>query len=139
MYSIAGERFIADLKPFFDTIRNLHITSTIGLTQLHSKEKVRIVVLDSGVDLNDSKIKFAIKFGRINDRSRSFVGRPEDLQDTHGHGTHIAKLLLETAPCAEIFIGKICTGKMINDEFMPGIAEVSPASSLAPNGAACPC
>ena len=28
-------------------------------------------------------------------------------------------------PAAEIYFGKIYTGKMINDEFMPGIAKVN--------------
>lgn len=90
------------------------------------QDRIRIAVLDSGVDETDTKIRSAIKFGRINvGGSKSFVGRSDQWQDSHGHGTHIVRILLETAPRAEIFVGKICTGKMINDEFMPGIAKVS--------------
>ncbi|KAI9639941.1 hypothetical protein NHQ30_011671 [Ciborinia camelliae] len=49
--------------------------------------------------------------------SKSSVGRPDEWQqDIHGHGTQ------HPSP-AEIYIGKICNGKVINDEFMPGIAK----------------
>ncbi|KAI1754550.1 hypothetical protein F4782DRAFT_492960 [Xylaria castorea] len=119
---ISAARFLNDLKPFFKNMSTLR--ETISLTTHISSEKVRIVVLDSGIDDTDTRIRAAIKHGRINDRkSRSFVGQPNQWQDTHGHGTHVTRLLLETAPAAEIIVGKICTGKMINDEFMPRIAE----------------
>lgn len=78
------------------------------------------------MDDTDPMIRGSIRFGRINaSKSKSFVGRPNEWQDiTYGHGTHVTRLLLETAPAAEIYIGKICTGKMVNDEYMPGIAKV---------------
>ncbi|KAI0977232.1 hypothetical protein F4678DRAFT_477323 [Xylaria arbuscula] len=119
---ISAARFLNDLKPFFRNMSTLR--STISLTNDIDSEKVRIVVLDSGMDDTDTRIRAAIKHGRINGRkSRSFVGQADKWQDTYGHGTHVTLLLLETAPAAEIIVGKICTGKMINDEFMPGIAE----------------
>ncbi|KAF6825961.1 pfs domain-containing protein [Colletotrichum plurivorum] len=92
-----------------------------------STEKVRIAVLNSGVDGDDAMIKSAIKFRRTDiNKSRSFVvdSRPIDWQvDCHGHGTHVTRLLLQTAPAAEICVAKICTGKVIYNEFMPGIAQ----------------
>ena len=96
-----------------------------SLTNPSASEKIRIAVLDSGIDGTDTKIRQAIRFGRINVcKSRNFVGGATELQDTYGHGTHVTRLLLETAPAAEICVCKICTEKTINDEFMPGIAEV---------------
>lgn len=100
------------------------------------REKIRIAVLDSGVDDTNPKIRGAMRFNRINKlRSRSFVGRPDEwLQDTYGHGTHVTQLLLRTAPAAEIYVGKICAGKVINNEYMPGIAKVSlPLSFTQPH------
>jgi subtilisin family serine protease len=94
--------------------------------------KIRICVLDSGVDDADSAINRAIRYERINvARSKTFVSPTDDWQkDTHGHGTHVTSLLLKAAPAAEIYVGKICTSKIINDEFMPGIAKVGvPTSS----------
>ncbi|KAI0437238.1 hypothetical protein F4803DRAFT_556191 [Xylaria telfairii] len=119
---ISAARFLNDLKPFFRNMSALR--ETISLTNDIHPNKVRIVVLDSGMDDTDTRIRAAIKHGRINGlKSRSFLGQADQWQDTHGHGTHVTRLLLETAPAAEIIVGKICTGKMINDEFMPGIAE----------------
>ena len=128
----SAAKFLEDLKPFFDKISKLR--KPISLTNSLVHEKIRIVVLDSGVDDTDPKIRFAIKFKRINEnKSKSFVGRPHEWQDTHGHGTHVTRLLLETAPAAEIYVGKICTGKMINDKCLPGIAQVGGALSCDTN------
>lgn len=123
-HSISADAFLRDLKPFFQMISSL--SRSFDFTRPPEQEKIRIAILDSGMDETDPKIRPAIKFGRINAlKNKNFVGKPEDLQDTHGHGTHVTRLLLEVAPAAEIYMGKICTGKMINDEFMPKIAEVS--------------
>ncbi|KAG5801155.1 hypothetical protein H9Q74_014295 [Fusarium xylarioides] len=91
--------------------------------------KIRIAVLDSGVDVNDLMIDIGIKQRRINcKKSKSFVhpnkkGPDNWRRDTCGHGTHVTQLLLKTAPAAEIFVGEICTDKVINDQYMPGISE----------------
>ncbi|EXA53633.1 hypothetical protein FOVG_01375 [Fusarium oxysporum f. sp. pisi HDV247] len=121
---ITALNFLKDLKPFFEKVSMLRKDKPIGLMEPLKHERIRIAVLDSGVDDTDPKIRFALKFGRINaDKIKSFIGQPNEWQDTYGHGTHVTRLLLETAPAAEIYIGKICIGKMINDEFMPGIAK----------------
>ncbi|KAF6816892.1 pfs domain-containing protein [Colletotrichum musicola] len=90
--------FLSKLQPFFTSIRNLSRREfTIGSPLAKSStEKVRIAVLDSGVDGDDAMIKSAIKFRRIN---------------------------INKTPAAEIYVAKICTGKVINNEFMPGIAQ----------------
>ncbi|KAM0544220.1 hypothetical protein ACHAPJ_011909 [Fusarium lateritium] len=114
--------FLDDLQPFL---------GTIGSVRQNSKpwdpphERIRIAVLDSGIDDTQPIMRSAIKAGRINSqRSKSFVGRTDSWrQDSYSHGTHVTQLLLKTAPAAEIFIGKICTDKVINAEFMPGIAK----------------
>jgi hypothetical protein len=120
---------MSDLRPFFKRIKDLYPTSSRIHFPIH--EKVRIAVLDSGVnEEDDTMIWQAIKTGRISSKSKSFVGRPGDwMRDTYGHGTHVTRLLLESAPAAEIYVAKICTGKAINNEAMPGIAAVSPIFS----------
>ncbi|KAH8880242.1 subtilisin-like protein [Thozetella sp. PMI_491] len=85
-------------------------------------DKIRIAVLDSGIDKNDTRIKGALKSLRIK-KQMSFVGEADDWQDIYGHGTHVTRLLLQAAPAAEIFVGKICHAKSINQEFMAGIAK----------------
>ena len=124
---VTAATFLNELNPFFKRIKELYANSS----RIHfpTQEKVRIAVLDSGIDEEgDTMIYQAIKCGRISPKGKSFVsGRAGDwMRDTCGHGTHVARLLLQTAPAAEIFVAKICTGKLINGEAMPGIAEVSP-------------
>jgi len=113
------------LEPFFNKIRNSRAAfPSLSTGPSQGKERIRIAVLDSGVDDTDPKISTAIRSGRIIDR-RSWVGNHHDHQDIYGHGTHVTRFLLETAPAADICIAKICKEKVINDEFMPGIAKVS--------------
>ncbi|KAF6810480.1 pfs domain-containing protein [Colletotrichum sojae] len=94
----SAKKFLGELQPFFTIIRDLSRREfTIGSPLAkNSTEKVRIAVLDSGVDGDDAMIKSAIKFRRIN---------------------------INKKPGAEIYVAKICTGKVINNEFMPGIAQ----------------
>ncbi|KAF5645877.1 uncharacterized protein FTJAE_2307 [Fusarium tjaetaba] len=81
------------------------------------------------VNVNDFAIHYGIEQRPINyEKSKTFVhpnekGADNWRKDTCGHGTHVTELLLETAPAAEIFVGKISTDKVINQEYMPGIAE----------------
>ncbi|KAI9146885.1 Thermostable alkaline protease [Paramyrothecium foliicola] len=114
-----AEKFLKDLEPFFFRISRLRSTS---VHKLHDSTKIRIAVLDSGLDEKDPKIRGALASRRI-DKRVSFVGQPDDCSDTYGHGTHIVKLLLQTAPAAVISVAKICDGKIINEEYMGGIAK----------------
>lgn len=101
------------------------LDENISLT--NPTQKIRIAVLDSGIRDTDTILRTAIRSGLINpSKSRSFVSqRPEDWrEDTHGHGTHVTRLLLQTARASEVYVGKICRGKMIDEEFMSGIAKV---------------
>ncbi|CAF3523454.1 unnamed protein product [Fusarium graminearum] len=47
----------------------------------------------------------------------------DDIAESATDKTHVTQLLLKTAPVAEIFIGKICTDKVIDADFMPAITQ----------------
>ena len=70
------------------------------------KSRVKIAVLDTGVDFKHPFIDGAVKTKRIQ-VATSFVNNDESIQDSFGHGTHVAKLLLEVAPDAELLVAKI--------------------------------
>ncbi|KAG8530272.1 uncharacterized protein KY384_004773 [Bacidia gigantensis] len=63
--------------------------------------KVKLAILDSGID--------AIYANSLNmkDKMRDWTGSPDGAHDTHGHGTHIAKLIIRVAPNIEIYVGKV--------------------------------
>lgn len=130
MHRNTASAFLNGLDPFFRKIKALQ--SDISLAH-PTHERIRIAVLDSGVSETDSMIRRAIRSGQINaQRSKSFVGSPAEWQqDTFGHGTHITRLLLKTARAAEIYVGKICTGKVMNNESMPAIAKVNSPLSFS--------
>jgi hypothetical protein len=98
----------------------------IGLAErLNGKQTpqhIRIAVLDTGVDPMDVMIKAAKS--RIIDK-RSWVGSPDSCDDTYGHGTHVARLLLSMAPAAQIFVAKITDNKHVHPSEMSNIGEVS--------------
>lgn len=70
------------------------------------KDRIRIGVLDTGICMDNKFIKMNLE--RI--KYRSFVTGdpdPEVHSDLVGHGTHVAGLLLQVAPNADIFVAKI--------------------------------
>ncbi len=98
----------------------------IGLAErlqgIETPENIRIAVLDTGLDLTDSRIKAAKS--RIVDK-RSWIGPSDNCVDTDGHGTHVTRLLLEMAPSAQIIVAKIADGRVVDSKNMVHIAQVS--------------
>lgn len=88
---------------------------------------VQIAVLDTGVDTKHHFVKGAIRGGRILSPC-SFVKNDTSIEDTSGHGTHIATLLLEVAPDAEIHIARVAQDMGI--PYTHSIADVSVAHPI---------
>ena len=86
------------------------------------RRKLRIAVLDTGIDTDAILFETALYNGRI--KACSFVGKPEEYHDSHGHGSHVARILLERAPAAELYIAKIAKGKNISADELHRIPEV---------------
>ncbi|KAI9926347.1 hypothetical protein MW887_004111 [Aspergillus wentii] len=89
-------------------------------------EPVRIAILDSGFDPNNSLL--------INDDQRldprikgvqNFVHETEswDVQDEIGHGTHALGLLLQVATCAEIYIARVANQKTLDRDSYDAITK----------------
>ena len=83
---------------------------------------VKIAVLDTGVDSKHNFIKGAVNTNRIKDR-RSFIKGDKSTEDGFGHGTHVAALLLEVAPDAQLYVAKVANNGDIPSDH--NIADVS--------------
>lgn len=89
--------------------------------------RVKIAVLDTGIDWNDSYIRGA-KDRIVNWKNWADDRQDKDSQqqvhDSAGHGTHVTALLLKTAPEAKIYVSRVANhnGAMISPEM---IAKVS--------------
>lgn len=100
-------------------------------TQLrHPPERIRIAILDTGVDSENKMIRDSLKPHLITKQIRikerkSWVGSDEQYQDICGHGTHVARLLLRIAPEAELYIAKISDQVDGGPESLQRIADVS--------------
>ena len=76
----------------------------------HCKNRIRIAILDSGIASNDTILRAAHRRKDIQDCRNFGPGNPRDCEDIVGHGTMVARLLMDTAPNAHIFIAKVTSG-----------------------------
>jgi hypothetical protein len=85
-------------------------------------DDIRIAVIDTGVNLNDTLIKPQRK--RI--MGQSWVGDDEtNYNDTCGHGTHVVRVLLRTNLSANILVAKVSETKDdSNEKSITNIVEV---------------
>jgi subtilisin family serine protease len=94
-------------------------------------KKIRIAIIDTGVDdEDDNLIEAARQSGRVKDccgfiNDSSSNPDYNDYKDVNGHGTHVARLMLEVAPAAEIFIAKVSNETTIEKADLVRIARVS--------------
>ncbi|KAF5021964.1 hypothetical protein F66182_6004 [Fusarium sp. NRRL 66182] len=116
--------FINYMERFLDTyITPLRAKAVRGT----AKQRVRVAIIDTGFHVDngdDWKISVdpflfhADLESRIRDKKNFFspddkAPDPDDWHDTHGHGTHVARLLLKWAPEADIYIAKITNTKSL--------------------------
>jgi subtilisin family serine protease len=76
-------------------------------------KNVRIAILDTGIFIDENDSLLSAGKERIVER-RNFLhpGEPGCV-DTHGHGTHVARILLRFAPRAELLVAKISEGRSL--------------------------
>ncbi|KAI1124294.1 hypothetical protein F5Y10DRAFT_249672 [Nemania abortiva] len=76
--------------------------------------KIRIAVLDTGVDMSHWRVSDAFSDGRMSNercynwtRDANGAQYTDNIHDSNGHGTRVADLLMRIAPDAEICIAKV--------------------------------
>ncbi|RDW74910.1 hypothetical protein BP6252_06052 [Coleophoma cylindrospora] len=117
--------FIQAIRPFIQKVRDLEDSSpSLPSWAPWRADKIRIAIIDTGIDDEDTLIETALENGRIKD-CQGFVGDPGDHQDLQGHGTHVTRLILGMAPAAELYIAKISDSKSIAAADFTRISEAS--------------
>jgi subtilisin family serine protease len=67
--------------------------------------RVRIAILDTGVDLSHPDMTAIYNSGRL--QYHDFVDNSASMKDLDGHGTHCTSILATLAPNAEIFVARV--------------------------------
>lgn len=107
-----------------DEMKKVHDRNSNSARDQH-KKPIKVAVLDTGIDFEHGFIKGAMKKPRRIKATRDFVDKGNNIQDFHGHGTHVAALLLKVAPDAQLYIAKVANGGKIPASH--NIADVSHA------------
>jgi len=73
-----------------------------------SASPVKVAVLDTGIDMDNSCIE--AHGNRISGHNWRKEPKTTKLKDLHGHGTHIAGLILDLIPHSELYVAKVTDG-----------------------------
>ena len=100
-----------------DKLKRVH--RCVENSLLDNVERVRIAILDSGIDKMHSEMvdnmvldssSHSVKDSNVKRRIKAWKGFPDSfdpLRDRVGHGTHCASVILRTAPFSSLYIGRI--------------------------------
>jgi Subtilase family len=88
-----------------------HVHSVLNKRRKDRDRRVRIAILDTGVDATHPEIRAARdKEKLVSFISPSVLSQPDPFDpdaDTHGHGTHVASVLMRTAPDAVVYVARV--------------------------------
>ncbi len=101
------------------SVKSQRILEELGLRQVHSLaegEKVRLAIIDSGIDPTIREIRSRVaSYKNFLDRSRPIGDKGKYPFDWGGHGTSVASIIYQVAPKAELMIIKVYEGESMNN------------------------
>ncbi|KAI0103355.1 hypothetical protein GGR51DRAFT_524641 [Nemania sp. FL0031] len=112
-----AEAFFSRFRDF----RERHIIPKIN--DRSRRPRIKIAILDTGVDLGHEDIRGLVDEIKDSRKSQGVYGKDQnpiksiksfigdDGTDRLGHGTHVAGLVLQTAPDADVYIAKVSNDK----------------------------
>ncbi|KAM0425638.1 hypothetical protein ACHAPT_009170 [Fusarium lateritium] len=90
---------------------------TQHISHLPSEKRIKVAVLDTGIDDTNIFFRAARRNRRKRDSAiklqRSFLAGVS-ASDTDGHGTNVAALVLKMTPEADLYVGKISSGHEVD-------------------------
>lgn len=128
----------SSVRSWFDKIGQIN-RKILGPFRKDRERRVRIAVLDSGVEMTNPQIQ---AFKKRIKRRQDFSDPQGNAVDNDGHGTCCVALVLRVAPEADIYVGKIVTGSghPIDEEVVAKVSDAingpwSPPCSIYMYGA----
>ncbi|KAM0244883.1 hypothetical protein ACHAQJ_010698 [Trichoderma viride] len=82
------------------------LAATPGMNPSPSPMRVRVAILDTGCDDDSPFFHNSHNLSRLK-KWKDYVGGSEERTDNHGHGTHLASLVMKIATDAEVYIARI--------------------------------
>jgi subtilisin family serine protease len=117
---------------WFQLLRTVHKAIAESPPPGLKSTPVKVAIIDSGVCMQHPIIKAYRKRGAISkDRCKAFPETLDHLDDKHGHGTHVADVLLQTAPKIDLYIARVTDdlGNIVEDDDYEGVLNVQPMLS----------
>jgi subtilisin family serine protease len=87
-----------------------------------SSPRVKIAILDTGLDLTHPDMADESKDGRL--QYYDFVDNSATIKDLDGHGTHCTSILAKLAPNAEIFVARVFQKSRADDSSVAIVTKV---------------
>lgn len=116
---------------FWERLEKFHksyscfVADRITESGVESPRRIRIAVLDTGIDFRHPGIINAKEKGRIKEEwCHSWVGADAKNDDDGLHGTNCAYLVHEAAPEADIYVGKVFNQNALRFYEVGNIAKV---------------
>lgn len=109
--------------------RQLKALYPLQLLKQGDSNRVRVAIIDTGIDLGHVDMQAAVSDGRIAKVCDWVDGRggieDESTGDSIGHGTHITSIILDMAPNVDVYIGRVAKGRELSDDQAENVAKVS--------------
>jgi len=77
----------------------------IETNRKESQRRVRVAILDTGVDITHPDMQAALERNQL--VARGFPASLDPFRDRHGHGTHGVSVILKTAPNVVVYIARM--------------------------------
>ena len=114
---------------WFDDFKRLELLKELGNLPKDANGRIRVAVIDTGVNTRNRRINAEILRGRIveiRDWTENKSGeKVESMEDPEGHGTLIATIILDIAPNVDLYIARVTNGKTGDTIETKTVAKVS--------------
>lgn len=113
---------------WFARFRRLEALSPLQQLPPGDPRRVRVAIIDTGVDMGHIDIQAAAANGQIVKVCDWVDGREgvedENIGDFEGHGTHIASVILDMAPHVDLYIARVTKQRELFDGEAENVAKV---------------